>query len=274
MNNTKKKIEELKKIIKDMKKVIVAFSGGVDSTFLLKIAYNVLGENVIAITAKSSTYPKRELNEAEEYTRELGIKHIIIESEELNIPGFSKNPTNRCYYCKEELFTKIKKIANESNIQYILDGSIFDDINDYRPGMKALSELGIKSPMKEVLITKDEIRKISKKMNIKTWNKQPFACLSSRFPYGTEITKEKLERIDKAEQYLLDLGFKNVRVRYHDNMARIEVAPDERKSFFKKNLTGKVSIKFKELGFTYVTLDLKGYRTGSMNETLKQEDKI
>ncbi|MBV4416119.1 ATP-dependent sacrificial sulfur transferase LarE [Clostridium tyrobutyricum] len=264
-----KKLDTLKENIKKLQSVAIAFSGGVDSTFLLKVAHDVLGDNVIAITATSSTYPKRELDEARKYAKSMGVKHIIIESEELDIEGYAKNPVNRCYYCKKELFSKLRNIAKENDINYVLDGSNLDDTGDYRPGMEAAKELGIVSPLKEAKLTKDDIRTFSREMNLPTWNKPSFACLSSRFPYGNKITSKKLKMVEDAEQFLLDLGFRQVRVRCHDTIARIEVAPEERSKFFDLSLMDKVGNKFREIGFTYVTLDILGYKTGSMNAVLK-----
>jgi uncharacterized protein len=264
-----KKLDILKENIKKLQSVAIAFSGGVDSTFLLKVAHDVLGNNVIAITATSSTYPKRELDEAKKYARNMGVKHIIIESEELDIEGYAKNPVNRCYYCKKELFSKLRNIAKENDINYVLDGSNLDDTGDYRPGMEAAKELGIVSPLKEAKLTKDDIRIFSREMDLPTWNKPSFACLSSRFPYGNKITSKKLKMVEDAEQFLLDLGFRQVRVRCHDTIARIEVAPEERSKFFDLSLMDKVGNKFREIGFTYVTLDILGYKTGSMNAVLK-----
>ncbi len=269
--NLEQKLNKLETIIKDLDSVVVAFSGGVDSTFLLKVAHKVLGDNVIAVTAQSSTYPERELNEAISYAREFDVKHILIESEELDIEGFSKNPTNRCYYCKHELFSKLKGVAKEHNIKYVLDGSNYDDMGDFRPGMHAAKDLGVISPLKEAELTKQDIRDLSKKMNVPTWNKPAFACLSSRFPYGHEITEDKLKMVELAEQYLLDNGFKQLRVRHHGEIARIEVAPEEREKFFSTNILNDIGNKLKKIGFAYVTLDLLGYRTGSMNEVLKNK---
>lgn len=268
------KLELLKDIIRKKGSAAVAFSGGVDSTFLIKVAKEVLGDKLIAVTATSSTYPERELNEAIKYAKDFGVKHIIISSEELDIEGFASNPKNRCYYCKKELFTKVKEVALENGIEYVFDGSNLDDNGDYRPGMQAAKELLVASPLKEAGLTKKDIRDLSKEYGLATWNKPAFACLSSRFPYGNKITLPKLKMIDKAEQFLLDMGIRQVRVRHHGEIARIEVAPEEREKFFNIEFMDKISSKFKEIGFIYTTLDIAGYRTGSMNEVLKEEEKI
>lgn len=261
------KLEALKDYLKELGGVAVAFSSGVDSTFLLKVAHDVLGDQVIAVTAKSCSFPKRELDEATAFCAAEGIRHIIVESEELQIEGFSHNPKNRCYLCKHELFEKIGDIAKENKLPYVVEGSNMDDNGDYRPGLQAVAELGIKSPLRHVGLTKDEIRSYSKQLGLPTWDKQSFACLSSRFVYGEEITEEKLGMVDKAEQLLLDLGFHQLRVRIHGQIARIEVMPAE----FEKLLAHReeVTEKLKSYGFQYVTMDLQGYRMGSMNETLK-----
>ena len=266
--NPTEKLDVLKENILKKKSLVVAFSGGVDSTFLLKVAYDVLKENVLAVTAKSSTYPEREYKEAVSFIEKLGARHMVIVSEELDIDGYSKNPINRCYYCKKELFSKIRDIAVENGITYIADGSNVDDLGDYRPGMKAVKELEVVSPLREARMTKEDIRILSKEMNLPTWDKPAFACLSSRFPYGQEITREKLEMVDQAEQFLLNEGFKQVRVRHHGEIARIEVSTAERSKFFNEELLDKVYAEFKRIGFSYTSLDLKGYRTGSMNETI------
>ncbi|WPX09906.1 ATP-dependent sacrificial sulfur transferase LarE [Anaerocellum danielii] len=263
------KYEKLKNYIKSLGSLAIAYSGGVDSTFLVKVAYDVLEDRVIAVTATSSTYPKRELNDAIKFIKQIGAKHIVIESEELEIEGFNKNPVDRCYYCKKELFEKIWKVAKAHGIEYVADGSNFDDLNDFRPGMKAACELNVVSPLKVAGLTKEDIRKLSKELGLPTWDKPAFACLSSRIPYGERITKEKLSMIEKAEEYLLGLGFKQVRVRYHqDKLARIEIGKDEMEKFLDIKLIESVRNKFKELGFLYITLDLEGYRTGSMNLSL------
>jgi len=267
------KYSKLKEILTELESVAVAFSGGVDSTFLLKVAHDVLGDKAIAVTARSSTYPEREFNEATEYAKSFGANHVVIVSEELDIEGFSKNPVNRCYYCKHELFTKVGAVADEYGIKHVLDGSNLDDVSDFRPGMHAAKELNVVSPLKQAQMTKDDIRQLSKELGIPTWDKPAFACLSSRFPYGHEITASKLKMVELAEQFLLDLGFRQLRVRHHEKIARIEVAKDERAKFFDTDLMDKIGNYFKEIGFDYVALVLLGYRTGSMNEVLSEDVK-
>lgn len=264
----------LKDIIREKESAAIAFSGGVDSTFLLKVTKEVLGDKTLAITATSSTYPKRELNEAIKYAEDIKVEHIIISSEELEIEGFAANPKNRCYYCKKELYTKINTIALDNGINYVFDGSNIDDTGDYRPGMQAAKELGVVSPLKDAGLTKNDIRELSKSLGLPTWNKPSFACLSSRFPYGNKITLSKLNMVDKAEQLLLDMGITQVRVRHHGEIARIEVDPSEREKFFNIDIMNYIGNEFKKIGFNYVTLDLLGYRTGSMNEVLSKESKL
>ena len=264
------KFEKLKNYLSSLESVVVAYSIVVESSFLLKKANDVLGDKVIAVTAESCSFPKRELNEAKLFCQKEGIKHIVVESEELEIDGFCKNPVNRCYLCKKELFEKITEIAKENNIKNIVEGSNIDDNGDYRPGLQAVSELNIKSPLRYAELNKNEIRELSKKLELNTWDKQSFACLSSRFVYGEEITKEKLSMVDKAEQLLLDLGFHQLRVRIHGTIARIEVLPDEFPKLIEEKNRLKIVTEFEKYGFTYISMDLKGYRTGSMNETLKK----
>lgn len=268
-NRTYKKLEKLRRILKEMDKAVLAYSGGTDSTFLLKVAHDVLGKNVIAVTATSSTYPRQELGQAKQLAKNIGANHKIIKSEETKNKKFSKNTPNRCYYCKRELFSKIKKIAAAHNINYIIDGTNVDDAKDYRPGAKALMEQGIRSPLREAGFTKKEIRNLSREMKLDSWNKPAQACLASRFPYRTKITKERLKQVERAESYLSKLDLNQIRVRHHNDIARIEVTEDDFRKILKD--AGKIVQQFKKLGFIYITLDIEGYRTGSLNEVLKNE---
>lgn len=270
--NLQEKYQELKTYISNLGDLAVAFSSGVDSTFLLKTAHEVLGERVIAVTAKSCSFPERELNEAIQFCENEGIRHFIVDSEELDIEGFSSNPKNRCYLCKHELFEKIYKVAKEHGIKNIAEGSNLDDNGDYRPGLKAVAELGVYSPLRHAELNKEEIRELSRQLGLKTWDKQSFACLSSRFVYGETISKEKLTMVDKAEQLLLDLGFRQVRVRIHGTIARIEVLPDQLPELIAGPKRSTITAMFHQIGFSYVTLDLDGYRMGSMNLTLNEEN--
>lgn len=263
-----RKMEFLKQYLANLESVAIAFSSGVDSTFLLKMAHEVLGEHVIAVTAKSSSFPGRELEEAKAFCQKEGIRQIIFEAKELEIEGFSQNPPNRCYLCKRAFLEKIKVIAGENGMAYVAEGSNVDDEGDYRPGMLAVEELGIKSPLREARLTKQEIRLLSRRLGLDTWEKPSFACLSSRFPYGETITKEKLAMVEQGEELLLELGFSQFRVRIHGAMARIEVLPEDFPRLIQEEIRNRITEQFREYGFTYVAMDLTGYRTGSMNEVL------
>ena len=267
-NLLNKKYQALREYIRSLGSLAVAFSSGVDSTFLLKVAHQELGDKAIAVTAKSCSFPKREADEAANFCKANGIKQITVVSEELEIPEFRHNPVNRCYLCKKELFTKIISLAKENGIEYVCEGSNMDDNGDYRPGLKAVAELGVKSPLRHCELYKEEIRELSKQLELPTWNKQSFACLASRFVYGEEINEKKLAMVDKAEQALLDAGFKQLRVRIHgENLARIEVMPAELEKLL--SMREAVTEKLREAGLAYITMDLQGYRTGAMNEVLK-----
>ena len=253
-----------------MQSVLVAYSGGTDSTFLLKVASDVLGDKAIAVTASSETYTPGELQEAKKNADIIGVKHVVIRTNELDDPKFLSNPPDRCYYCKAELFTKLFVLAKEHDLNHVIDGSNCDDVKDFRPGMKAAAEFHVKSPLKEAGFTKEEIRALSKEMNLPTWDKPPLPCLSSRFPYGTEITREKVSRVASAEEFLATLGIRQLRVRDHENIARIEVPRADMPMFLDEKISKQITEKFKALGYTYVALDLQGYRMGSMNEPLKE----
>jgi uncharacterized protein len=265
----KTKTRKLKEIFQSMGRVLVAYSGGVDSTLLLKVAKDTLGDgNVLAVTALSPLYPERELAGAKKVIQTIGGRHLLIESNELEIEGFSKNPPNRCYYCKRKLFKELLNLAREESIPFIVEGSTLDDEKNHRPGKRAIQELGIRSPLKEAMFTKADVRELSNALGLPTWDKPSFACLASRFPYEEEITIEGLRMVNQAEDFLFGLGFKQVRVRHYQNLARIEIFPEEMDRLMEGSLREKVVSHLKAIGYKYVTLDLQGFRSGSMNEVL------
>lgn len=261
------KTTELKALLAGMGGCVIGFSGGVDSTLLFAVAAEVLGERALAVTATSETYPERERREAEALAKRIGGRHRVIVSEELAIPEFQDNPPNRCYYCKHELFGKLRAIADQEGLPHVLDGTNLDDRGDHRPGRQAAAEMGVRSPLEEASFTKEDIRRLSQAMNLPTWDKPAFACLSSRFPYGTAITAERVRKVGQAEESLRELGFRILRVRYHGSVARVELGTEE----FARAvgpLRDEVGRLVREAGFTYVAVDLQGYRSGSMNEVI------
>ena len=261
----KTKIEKLIKLLKLQKKVLVAFSGGVDSTLLLHIAVKTLGkENVFAVTATSETYSKNELMQAKTLAKKIGTKHIVIRTCELKNKNFKTNPPKRCFYCKNELFAKLKQIALKNSMT-LCDANNFSDLKDYRPGRLAAKKHNVLSPLEKACFTKEDIRKLSKSENLKNWNTPAQACLASRIPYGTTITKDVLNKVHKAEEALKKLGFKIVRVRHHGAIARIEVGENEINKLLQKNVRTNISTTFNKLGWAYTTIDLNGYHTGSLN---------
>ena len=266
-----KKINELKRILTEMGSVLVAYSGGVDSAFLMKVAYDTLGDKAVGVIASSETYPSSEIDEAIGLAHRIGFRLIEIRTEELQNAEFVRNAPDRCYHCKKELVLKIKEIAASEGLAWVAHGANVDDLGDYRPGQKAAAELGARAPLQEAGFTKAEIREISKNMGLPTWDKPSLACLSSRFPYGTPITQEALVQIDKSENLLRELGFRQVRVRHHDTIARIEVEESELDRLLDAELRSRIAAGFKEFGYLYVTVDIEGYRTGSMNAVLKDK---
>ena len=273
-NQIQEKHEKLRQILKDTNGCAVAFSGGVDSTLVLTVAHEMLGDRALAVIATSSTYTKREYKQALDWVKKQDIPHVVIESEELDIEGFSKNPVNRCYYCKHELFSKVREQADAHGLEWIADGTNADDTGDHRPGLQAAKELRVLSPLLQAGLTKDELRTVAREVyNLPVADKPAMACLASRFPYGSSITGGKLDQVGKIEVFLCDLGFKVYRARHHGEIVRLELGPEEMEKAMYYDVREEITAYAKSIGFTYVTLDLEGYRTGSMNEGLSEIEK-
>ncbi len=265
-SSTQQKYSDLQRVIEGFGSVVVAYSAGVDSTLVLRVAHDVLGARVLAATGLSDTYPEEEMAEARALSAEIDVEHVMLRTEELTDPRYAMNSHQRCFFCKNELYTKLRELADERGIKYIVDGTNADDVGDHRPGLRAARQIGVRSPLQEVGITKDEIREISNELGLRTWDKPAFACLSSRFPYGTPITVEKLKQVATAERAIRQLGFTGFRVRHHDSVARLEVDPDDFPRVIE--LHSEIVARLREAGYRFVTLDLQGFRSGSLNEGL------
>ncbi|GEA14451.1 MAG: pyridinium-3,5-biscarboxylic acid mononucleotide sulfurtransferase [Moorella sp. (in: firmicutes)] len=267
------KLELLQKNLTDMEAVLVAYSGGVDSSLLLKVA-SMTPARVLAVTAASPTYPQVEIDAATRLAQELGLQHLVINTNEMEDSAFTANPPERCYHCKKELFAKLQELAREYGLKVIVDGANADDSGDFRPGSRAAREFGVRSPLQEVGLTKEEIRQLARHLNLPNWDKPSMACLSSRIPYGQAITPEKLEQVAAAEAFLRQLGLREIRVRHHGAIARLEVNPTAFALLIDANVREKLVNRLHELGFTYITLDLEGFRSGSMNAVLSPEERV
>ena len=263
------KNDRLLGVLKGLESAVVAFSGGVDSTFLAKAAKDALGDRTLLVTADSETYPASELEEARRLAAQLQMRHVVVETRELDNPEYARNSPNRCFFCKEELFEKLRPIADQQGIAHLVYGANMDDLGDHRPGMQAAKRMGVRAPLIEAEFWKAEIRELSREFGLPTWDKPSFACLSSRFQYGDAITAEKLRQIDAAEAFVRSLGFRQFRVRHHDGLARLEIAREEMPRLWEEGVRDSIVARLRELGYLYVTVDLQGFKSGSANDALR-----
>ena len=273
MNNPIVKEERLREIFRELESVVVAYSGGVDSSYVAYIANAELGPRAVCITGQSASLPAYQRAEIDRIVEKFGFQHEIIQTEELENPGYSANNPDRCFFCKDELYTKLESVARNRGIQNIVDGSTIDDLGDYRPGRRAAMQHAVRSPLIEVGLSKTEVRELSRRATLPTWDKPASPCLSSRIAYGTTVTIERLSKVDRGEEILREFGFREFRVRHHDQLVRLEIAQAEMDRVMRKEVFQKLAARFRELGFKYVTLDLEGFRSGSMNEVLDSQKK-